>query len=263
MTVALTGVGGDELFGGYPRYLGLLAARRAEGLPISLRRLAGKIVRSWPDRGGSVNWPGRIKRFLTNAQLPLAEQYDRWISFLSPDLVSGLILDQLPGKVGNATGDSESLSVSVLAQSDLLTYLPSDLLFHTDRVSMAHSLEARVPFLDRPLVEFMAGLPLSEKVQGGELKAPLKRVLEPILPPGIVSQTKMGFSIPLARWLREELTDVIDDCLNPAQVKSRGLLDVDAVQEIRSQHVSGKENRADALWSLLMLELWYREYLDR
>ena len=263
VTVALTGVGGDELFGGYPRYMGLLFAQRLSRMPMAVRRFAGSIVSNWPDRGGSVNWTGRIKRFFGNAEQPLAEQYSRWLAFLSPELVEDLLQ---AGGVEDTEPDRciapLSKLPSLLAQNDMLSYLPSDLLCHTDRVSMAHSLEARVPFLDKPLVEFMARVPLTDKLAGFRLKSPLKKILQPLLPKEILSQKKMGFSIPLARWLREELVDVLDDCLNPSQLKDRGLLRPEAVQRLRMQHSAGKANHADALWSLLMLEIWFREYMD-
>jgi asparagine synthase (glutamine-hydrolysing) len=261
VTVALTGVGGDELFGGYPRYLGLRLAHALELLPQPLRRSAALSARFMPDMGGSVNWPGRVKRFLSEFPKPIAEQYARWTSFLSPELLSGLLKERSPlsGDLGAMRGGL--ITPSLVAQTDLLTYLPSDLLCMTDRMSMAHSLEARVPFLDVPLVEQMSRIPLSAKMTGLRLKAMLKDIMKPHLPGEILTQTKMGFSIPLARWIRDELGEVLNDCLSERQIRARGYFRFETVERMRRAHAAGKENHADALWSLLILEIWHREYL--
>ncbi len=258
VTVALTGVGGDELFGGYPRYMGLLLASPLERIPAVVRRWVGRLGHFLPDRGGSVNWPGRVKRSLIHIHHPLGEQYARWTALLSPELLrdlwrNGGTWEPFP---------SENGSPSSLAQRDLLNYLPDDLLCLTDRVSMAHSLEARVPFCDLPLVEFMARVPLSAKLSGFSLKRILKDILRPLLPPSLLSQTKKGFSIPLARWIREELDEALNDCLSETRLKQRGHFRPQTVEALRREHSEGRADRSDALWSLLMLEMWHREYVD-
>lgn len=253
VTVALAGVGGDELFGGYPRYLGLLWAERAKRIPPSLRRLGARMAEFIPDRGGHINWTGRIKRFLRDAERPLAEQYARWTSILSPDLIPAEWRTAASGASEGAATPSDA------ALRDLSSYLPDDLLCLSDRMSMAHSLEVRVPFLDLPLVEHMARVPLERKLAGGKLKALLKKIMEPRLPPGHLDQPKRGFSIPLARWLREDLKDVLEDALSPQRVKERGYLDPAVVSRLREAHDLGRENNGDALWMMLMLEMWHRE----
>ena len=153
-------------------------------------------------------------------------------------------------------------SPSIVALEDVSSYLPSDLLCHTDRVSMAHSLEVRVPFLDIDLVEFMSRIPLREKLRGLRLKSLLKSILSPLVPKEILLQKKKGFSIPLPRWLRDELGDVLEDCLSPSRLRSRGFFNPVTVNRLRAEHDSGRENHAGALWSLLIFEIWYREYME-
>ncbi|MEE9165061.1 MAG: asparagine synthase (glutamine-hydrolyzing) [Nitrospinota bacterium] len=264
--VALTGVGGDELFGGYPRYLGLLASNHLEKIPPSMRRKLSRFASLLPNPGGSINWIGRSKRFLQNINQPLHEQYQRWVSFMSPDLLELLIRKEgCLFKNGWKSRRSvvEYATPSIIAQTDLTGYLPSDLLCLTDRMSMAHSLEARVPFCDIPLVEFMARVPLSTKLTGAKLKSILKNILRPYLPVEILSQRKKGFSIPLARWIREELTDILNDCLNHNRLKDRGYFNPDVVDEMRRRHELKREDNADILWGLLIFELWNREYVDK
>lgn len=247
VTVALTGVGGDEIFGGYPRYLGLRLGAFFEKIPNPARQWAGRAAALLPDRGGPVNWLGRAKRFLKEAPRPLAEQYQRWMSLNAPG--AGAL---------HPTNDA-----SELALQDLTQYLPSDLLCMNDRVSMVHSLEARVPFCDLPLVEFMARVPLEKKLAGFHLKAILKKILRPLLPGDILNQTKRGFSIPLARWLKEDLRDLLEEYLSPQNVRARGYFDPAWAARLKEEHLQGRENHADTLWMALCLEAWHREYGEK
>lgn len=261
VTVALTGVGGDELFAGYPRYLGLLLGHSLRKWPQALRAVPASLAGLMPDFGGSINWTGRAKRFLKQLNRPPDVQYSRWTSFLSPELLETLISDSNLVSQTETSLTSCLTSPSSLARTDLLRYLPDDLLCLTDRVSMANSIEARVPFLDIPLVEYMARVPLSAKLRGMTLKRILKDIMKPLLPEEIITQTKKGFSIPLARWIREELNDLISDCLSDRQIRDRGYFRPEIIAAMRRDHARGRENHADALWSLLVLELWHREYM--
>lgn len=266
VTVALTGIGGDELFGGYPRYMGLIVGERLEKIPLTMRRAVSRFAGLLPNSGGSVNWVGRGKRFLRDMERPLQEQYRRWTSFMSPELQENLMRKDAPFSIKEWDVRSfaeKGASPSAIAQTDLTGYLPSDLLCLADRMSMVHSLEVRVPFCDIPLVEFMSRVPLNAKLDGGRLKGILKKILYPHLPTEILSQKKKGFSIPLARWMREELTDILDDCLNHEQLKKRGYFNPAVVDDIRRKHESRSEDFSDILWGLLIFEIWHREYVDK
>jgi asparagine synthase (glutamine-hydrolysing) len=141
--------------------------------------------------------------------------------------------------------------------------LPEDLLVMADRMSMAHSLELRAPFCDHALLETSLALPPSLKLRRGRLKALLKAAFADVLPPAVLAQPKRGFMIPLARWLRRDLRDVMEDLLAPAQVRSRGLFDPDGVARLKAEHVEGTRTHSDRLWTLMMTELWMRRYCDR
>src|SRR5262249_7366813 len=145
---------------------------------------------------------------------------------------------------------------------DLATYLPDDLLTMADRMSMARSLELRAPFCDHRLIEFSLGIAPAMKLAGWSLKALLKAAFADALPAEILRRRKQGFMIPLSRWLRTDLRHLVEDALAPDLVRSRGLWRVDAVAQLVGEHLSGARTHGDRLWTLVILELWMREYLD-
>ena len=145
---------------------------------------------------------------------------------------------------------------------DFATQLPDDLLMLTDKMSMAVSLECRVPLLDQRLVELAAGMPGSLKMRGGELKHVMKRALEGVLPDSILHREKRGFGAPMGAWLRAELAPVLRDVLSRESVTRRGLLDPDAVERTIREHEQQKADRTDHLLALINLEIWCRLYLD-
>ncbi|MCI0402238.1 MAG: asparagine synthase (glutamine-hydrolyzing), partial [Acidobacteria bacterium] len=216
VTVALSGLGGDELMGGYERYLGMLLGDRARKLPLALRRLLARATRSLPDVGGRGRFSAaRLKRFAESAQFDAAEAYLGLIStFGSADLSRLLVgaartelqphgpADRMRASF-QESGSTDRVNQMLFADS--LQYLPGDLLPLTDRMSMAHSLEVRVPFLDHELVELAASIPPKYKIQGVSKKHLLRRVASRLLPKEIVQREKRGFSVPLAFWFREEL----------------------------------------------------------
>ncbi|HOW28314.1 MAG TPA: asparagine synthase (glutamine-hydrolyzing) [Elusimicrobiota bacterium] len=266
VTVALTGIGGDELFGGYPRYWGLQWAERIHRWPGVFRRTAPLLARWIPDAGGSINWPGRIRRFLSSADLSPSQQYRRWVTIFHDDLKERLYSDALKDGLkkeilesGGFLPDDGLPDDARLSDRDLKTYLPDDLLCLADRVSMSHSLELRVPFCDLELVDYLSAIPLDMKIRHGQLKYLLKQVLKSSLPSSILDQTKMGFMMPLSRWIREELADLQDDCFDPARIGRRGLFRKGSIDEIRRDHRQGRVNYADHLWALVMLEMWQRK----
>jgi asparagine synthase (glutamine-hydrolysing) len=145
---------------------------------------------------------------------------------------------------------------------DFATQLPDDLLLLTDKMSMAVSLECRVPLLDQRLVELAAGMPGSLKMKGGELKHTMKRALADVLPHSILYREKRGFGAPMGAWLRAELAPVLHDVLSRESIERRGLLDPDVVQATIREHEQQKSDRTDHLLGLINLEIWCRMYLD-
>jgi asparagine synthase (glutamine-hydrolysing) len=152
--------------------------------------------------------------------------------------------------------------VDTMLNTDVNLYLPEDLLVKIDRATMAHSLEARSPFLDHVLMEFVASLPSDLKLAGGQQKRVLKAALRETLPEGILARPKMGFCVPLERWFREELRDMAYDVLLAPHAIQRGYFRPQEVTKLLDAHCSGEANHAKYLWDLLVLELWHQTFID-
>jgi asparagine synthase (glutamine-hydrolysing) len=271
--VALSGVGGDEAFAGYPRYLGVRVARPYARLPRSLRALAERLApRLVPESEGSRNWGDRVRRFVEGGERPLAARYIGWTRFFGEAVLAELAT---PGLRGHWRDDVEAAAraafdghghgdpVDGAFRADLATYLPDDLLVMADRLGMAHSLEVRAPFCDPALLATSLALPPALKLRGGRLKALLKAAFADVLPPAVLAQPKRGFMVPLARWLRRDLRDLLEELLAPARVRDRGLFEPAAVARLKAEHLEGRRTHSDRLWTLMMTELWMRRYCDR
>lgn len=267
-TVALSGIGGDELFGGYPRYPGIRLAARYARVPAAARAWAAAHLAPRLSEGtGSRDRIGRLKRFLRDGHEALAVQYVRWVTFIPPEWGPTAFTSEFLGQV--SPGELERRYCTVFEDwpsgepadkamgLDLQTYLPDDLLRMGDRLSMAHSLELRVPFCDHELLAFALSLPASVRFAGWRLKGFMRQALRPVLPPATLARAKVGFQVPLARWLREDLKEVVHDLLSDAAVRRRGLLNPEYVRWLVREHETGARNFADQLYALLVLELWH------
>jgi asparagine synthase (glutamine-hydrolysing) len=271
--VALSGIGGDETFGGYPRYLGLRASALHARLPWWLRRASRALARRLPDSGGSRNWSDRIRRFTDRPDATLGERYIGWTRFFGDGELAELARPALAAHLAPGVDESRREAFATAAHDDdpvdgalrldLTTYLPDDLLAMADRMSMSHSLEVRAPFCDHRLVEASLALPPATKMPGLRLKGLLKTAFAGVLPDAVLTHPKQGFMIPLGDWLRRDLRATLDELLGPDRVKARGLFDVAAVERLKQEHQSGARTHADRLWTLMMAELWMREYLDQ
>lgn len=270
VTVALSGIGGDELFGGYPRYLGVRTAARYAALPVAMRTwIAARASSCLRDGSGGHNVRGRIKRFLVDGYRPVDEQYLRWTTFLPVGWDGPLFAEGLRSAVAdspalrnirNLFGQWPSQELADRAMGvDLQTYLPDDLLRMGDRMSMAHSLELRVPFCDHHLLAFACSLSAATKFQGGQLKGFMRSALQDILPKRITAAPKRGFMLPLARWLREDLREMSRDLLSDQAIRRRGYVNPAYVQWLLAEHDSGRRNFTDQLYALMVLELWHRQ----
>jgi len=271
--VALSGIGGDETFAGYPRYLGLALSERWARVPRPLRRAAGALARrAVPESFSSRNLGDWVNRFVAGSDRPLPERYLAWTRFFGDAALGALATPALatrltgdPDADGRAAwrtrGHGEAMDGAF--RVDLATYLPDDLLAMADRMTMAHSLELRAPFCDPRVIETSLAIAPSLKTHGWRLKALLKAAYADVLPPAVLRHRKQGFMIPLARWLRTDLRPLLDDLLDAEQVRRRGLFRVEAVEALKAEHLAGRRSHADRLWTLMMAELWLREYLDR
>ncbi len=268
--VALSGLGGDEAFAGYPRYLGVRLAERYRRLPGGLRRLVARGVELWPRRESSRDWPGRAARFVASAERPMPDRYLAWTRLFTERDLAVLVR---PDVRRSWTASPEAAARDAFARRghgdpvdgavriDLATYLPEDLLVMADRLGMAHALEVRAPFCDARLLELSLRLPPAVKLPGLRLKGLLKDAFADVLPRAVLTRPKQGFMVPLARWLRRDLAGLAADLLDPAAVRARGWLDPAEVARLRAEHAAGRDH-ADRLWALLVLELWARLYLE-
>ena len=267
--VILSGVGGDELFGGYRRYLGEHYVQRYQGLPAWLRATAASVAGHLPaDRhSGMLNVFRLAKGFLASADMPADDRYRSYLQVLDRQTVLALLLQPEA-----AQADPLSLAFADAGNDDALnrmfavdaeTQLPDDLLMLTDKMSMAVSLECRVPLLDHQLVELAACMPSAIKVRGGRLKHVLKESLGGLLPKEILDRKKRGFGTPMGAWLKKELAPLLRCLLAPQVVESRGLFRQSVVNQLMADHDAARIDGTDALLAMMNLEIWSRIYLDR
>jgi asparagine synthase (glutamine-hydrolysing) len=261
--VALSGEGGDELFGGYYTYVAdLLAARTG-----ALARLARPLVDRLPSSDRRVPLEYKAKRFVGAAHLPPLERHHGWKEIFSPDAraeLTGRPPSSAPIELLSASwaaADGAEL-LTRLQYVDLSLPLVDDLLTKTDRASMAHSLEARVPFLDPAVTRFALSLPASLKVRGLRKKLLLRKAVEPLLPRSVVHGRKRGFSIPAAAWLRGELEPFARETLSPEKLKRQGYFRPEAVARLLDRHVSRKDDLSRQLWGLLAFTLWHERHVE-
>jgi asparagine synthase (glutamine-hydrolysing) len=262
VTVALSGDGGDELFGGYERFAAAGAISALRRAPSTTFRLAQVMARALPasalsGRGGSA------RRMLDRLGQPTPEALRSWISYVSDEWRDRL----LPGASRWGVDDyariwSETQGAAVMDRvltQNLRTYLLDDLLPKVDRTSMAHGLEVRSPFLDRDLAEFAFRLPAAYKVRGWSLKRVLKEAVRDLVPHHLLHRRKKGFGIPLDRWFREDLRSFADGMLASPQTRVAEHLDRSAVRSMLAEHQSRSQNHGHALWTLLTLEVFLRQ----
>jgi asparagine synthase (glutamine-hydrolysing) len=261
VTVALNGDGGDEVFAGYDKFWAALLARR---IPRPLRALLRAGARALPE-GAHPHGPWkRLRRFADKAGRPEVEAVAGWSMFFDLPEIDALVRGRAEGDVlasfREALGRCEGRSLlSRLLYLNARTYLLDDLLPKMDRMSMAHGLETRSPFLDRTLAEYVATLPDALKRSGRHGKVVLKKAVESLLPPAILKRKKHGFGVPLGAWFRGELRPLAEDTLRNGSRLGRRL-DPAVIGRIFDDHVTGRADRGHQLWTLLTLELWMRKH---
>lgn len=259
VTVVLTGEGADELFGGYPKY-------RLEKLAYRLHRLGvGKLLRLVNRLPGRFRYSGALRKIAL-------ETPGRWVSWdriCSPDLRAELVRNR-KAEIDTVDDESKLLSylpedrpedsLAILIYLDLQIRLPNDLLMKVDKMSMAVSLEARVPFLDYRIVEFACELPTTYKVSLGAGKRILRNAMSDLIPEKILRRPKHGFSVPVSSWLRRELRSFAEEILKDSSIESGKLFNPKTVRRILDEHQSGRRDHGQLLWTILNVELWRRAY---
>jgi len=262
--VALSGEGGDELFGGYYTYVADLLAARAGGLATRARPLVERL----PTSTARASFDYKAKRFVRGAHLPPLERHHAWKEIFSADARAELTgrrhafdpVDLYRERYAETEGADE---LARLQDVDLGIYLVDDLLVKTDRASMAHSLEARVPFLDPVVTNFALALPTRHRVRGLRKKVLLRKAVAPLVPSRIIRGKKRGFSIPAAAWLRGELEPFARETLSADTLRRQGFFRPEAVTALVDRHVAGKEDLSRQLWGLLAFTLWHERQVER
>jgi asparagine synthase (glutamine-hydrolysing) len=273
VTVALSGDGGDEMFGGYRRYrLHLMEERMRASMPQGLRRpLFGLLGRVYP----KADWAPRVLRAKTTFEgmaRSSVEAYFHTVSVLRGPMRAQLYSDAFKRELAgysafdtfaqHASQAGTDDPLALIQYLDIKTYLVGDINTKVDRASMAHSLEVREPLMDHPLVEWLATLPSAMKIQGREGKALFKKAMEPHLSEDILYRKKMGFAVPLARWFRGPLRQRVRDAVLGPRLAATGWFSASYLRQLVDEHQSGTRDHSAPLWSLLMFEAFLRQVLD-
>lgn len=274
LVVALSGLGGDELCGGYQRHLGVLMSEWYRKIPRWFRDdVVRRVIDLIPESRKGLAGIDRAKRFARSSELPWIERFFAFASpidrarreaLYSPEFRRKVQLDSALERMRDvANGQVDADLLNKVLSIDLQTYMVDDLLAVADRVSMAVSLEVRVPFLDHPLVELMANVPGALKIHRFETKHLLKRAFASDLPPEILHHRKTGFSLPVARWLREDLRELLEEFLPPRRLLQQGYFEPGMVETLKQEHFARRRNNSSVLWGLLMFQIWLDNYGQR
>lgn len=270
--VALSGEGSDELFGGYPTYVGARVAEVYLKLPPLVRRtLVEPLARLVPPSSSAVSAGFFLRRFFAHLEREAIERHAIWFAAASPEQADSLLapewkcgrepsdraLDYLRSVIEDARFEDE---VAGALYADFRMYLEDNLLVKIDRASMACSLELRTPYLDHRLIEFAAALPSELKVRGWTMKYLLKKAVEPWLPREIVRRQKRGFSVPIADWIRGSLRPLVDETLDEAKLRREGVLNATVVRGLLEEHWSRRADHRKVLWAVLCFELWFQRW---
>lgn len=265
VTVALSGEGADELFGGYLTYRADALAPAARRIPAPLRKLGLSLLRLWPVSDEKISLEYKAKRFLEGSLLEPGAAHLFWNGAFPEDAKRSLYRAPRypsPGELMN-TLPTEAFrcgDVNRFLWLDQRYYLADDILYKCDRMSMAHSLEVRPPFLDHRIVEFAATLPEEFKVRGETLKFLLRELMKDKLPPSVLSRGKQGFDIPAHRWFRGPLRPMLEETLCRGNVEATGVFKHEAIDSVMQAHFRRRANLGYPLWGLLILFLWMQEW---
>lgn len=271
VTVALSGDGGDELFGGYETYLADEKARQYGRIPVLLRRgMIEPWVKSLRPRAAKKGIVNKAKRFIEGVEFPDGLSHARWRLFVGEamrdQLFTSTAREQMPTAVGQhiinlfqRAGVRQAVSKSLYV--DVKSYLVDNILTKVDRMSMAVSLETRVPLLDKELVELAFRVPDNLKIHDGKTKVLLKRVASRHVPRRCVYRPKEGFSIPIKKWLATQFRPMMEELLSAQRIRTEGLFDWPTVERLKVEHLGGRANHSHILWSLMVFQAWRDKWL--
>jgi asparagine synthase (glutamine-hydrolysing) len=266
VTVALSGDGGDELFGGYPTQRAHRVADLYRRAPGSLRGAVSRLAEALPVSHRYLSWDFALRRFLDGATEGALRRHMRWMGSFVPERLDALLAPDVRAAANGVDPYAEAdatvaalragNSSDVATALDLSFYLADDNLVQADRASMAVNLEVRSPFLDRRLAEFVLALPTRVRSGWRETKPLLRAVARRVLPRNVATRPKHGFGVPTGQWLRRELRDVALDYLSADRLRKQGLFNPVVVSALLERHLAGVANHRKELWTLLMFQLW-------
>lgn len=272
VTVALAGDGGDELFGGYDTYKAYKVARFYRKVPKFIRdSLVKKIVFLLPASSKRLSFEFKAKKFISGIDYPPEIANVLWWGAYGPsekeELFSAEIAEKTDEDIftpvySHLENCKARTTFDRLTYLDLKLYLQDDLLVKVDRMSMANSLEIRVPFLDHEFVGFAATVPSSLKLKGLTAKYILKKTMAKVLPEEILTRKKIGFDIPLGIWIRNELKDFVTDILSQTHLKEHGFFNAPYIENLLKEHFNGIHNHRQLLWPLIIFQFWYNHYME-
>jgi len=271
-TVALSGDGGDEAFGGYGNYRADRIGQWLRKAPSAAGGILSLIAEAIPDSGNGLSAAAQVKKLLSLREMTPEQGHVFWLRCFSDDLKEKLYSDarlraclatDSLNRYRSAFGGCRTADfINACICVDVKTVLPNDYLTKVDRASMANSLEVRVPFLDHELMEFCLSLESRYKLKGLSTKHLLKNVMGKRLPREILEGKKKGFSIPLSRWFREGFSSLLGEYLSEDRVRRRGYFEPSFVRKLCEQHAAGHRDFSKELWTLICFEIWHRQYLD-
>jgi asparagine synthase (glutamine-hydrolysing) len=262
------------MFAGYPRYPGMLWYQRYRHLPKALRRLAVHFAGClrYNSLEGSLK-ARRIRRFLEGGMLSFEDCYLHFLEVMdrktreevyTPAFRDSLGTEDPLGFIRSLLRGGNGLpSAEKLMAADMNSYLPFNQLAYGDRMSMAQSLEVRVPFVDQQLVQVAGGIPLSWKLRGGRTKGLFREAMAPLLPMEVLKYPKRGLNLPLSTWLRGELSGWMKALLSAERIERRGYFRPEAVESLIEEHRAGRQDHSLFLWALIVLEEWHCLYVDQ
>ena len=272
VTVALGGDGGDELFAGYAMYFGHKMAAVYDAIPWFLRAgIIEPVVNSLPVSTKNLSFDYKAKRFVAASKYDAVTRHHSWFGSFSIDDQNNLLSKDV---LASSSGDIYRGAKELLKTTDAINeiermqfldinfYMAEDILTKVDRAAMAVSLETRAPFLDPRVAQFAASIPLEYKLKGNKGKYILKKAVADLLPKTILQRPKKGFGIPIAEWLKGRLNPLLHDLLAPKRLKEQGLFDPDFVQKLITEHEKGIASHHKQLWTLLVFQLWFDNFLQ-
>ena len=263
-TVAFSGEGADEVFGGYLTYRANRIARNLKQVPAGAIRLALRALNSWPASDEKISLEYKVKRLLEGSLLPAEQAHVYWNGTFSENEKADLLKVSLPGALLDVLSPLRTRlpgdGIAPFLEFDQSYYLPDDILVKSDRISMAHSVEVRPPFLDHRIIEFAASIPTDLKIRGDRQKYVLKELMRPKLKSSITQRKKVGFDIPTHEWFRGPLRSLLMETLEVARVEHADLFNFEAIDNLIKLHMNRRVNVGYHLWGLMTLFLWMKRW---